>query len=63
MPEDAIPNLSGYSEAELDQAFSAIAREVETSAAALETPEPSSSFASIGSAASREDSRPSAMHG
>jgi phenylalanyl-tRNA synthetase alpha chain len=39
MPEDAIPHLSGYSEAELDQAFAAIAREVETSAAALETPE------------------------
>ena len=39
MPEDAIPNLSGYSEAELDQAFSAIAREVETSAAVLETAE------------------------
>jgi phenylalanyl-tRNA synthetase alpha chain len=39
MPEDAIPHLSGYSEAELDQAFAAISREVESSAAALETPE------------------------
>ena len=34
---DGIPHLSGYSEAELDQAFAAIAQEVEASAAALET--------------------------
>jgi phenylalanyl-tRNA synthetase alpha chain len=39
MPEDAIPHLSGYSEAELDQAFAAVSREVADSAAALETPE------------------------
>src|SRR6202046_1601590 len=36
---EAIPHLSGYSEAELDQAFAAISREVESSAAALETAE------------------------
>jgi phenylalanyl-tRNA synthetase alpha chain len=34
---DGIPYLSGYSEAELDQAFAAIAQEVEASASALET--------------------------
>jgi phenylalanyl-tRNA synthetase alpha chain len=39
MPEDEIPHLSGYSEAELDQAFAAISREVTASAAALQTPE------------------------
>jgi phenylalanyl-tRNA synthetase alpha chain len=39
MLEDVIPHLSGYREAELDQAFAAISREVEASAAALETPE------------------------
>ncbi|HEX5235698.1 MAG TPA: phenylalanine--tRNA ligase subunit alpha [Silvibacterium sp.] len=39
MPEDEIPHLSGYNEAELDQAFAAISREVEASAAALKTPE------------------------
>ncbi len=39
MSEDAIPHLSGYSEAELDQAFAAISREVEASAAALATPD------------------------
>jgi phenylalanyl-tRNA synthetase alpha chain len=39
MPEDAIPHLSGYGEAELDQAFAAVSREVEASAAALSTPE------------------------
>ena len=39
MPEDTIPHLSGYSEPELDRAFAAISREVETSAAVLETPE------------------------
>ncbi|GGH02580.1 phenylalanine--tRNA ligase subunit alpha [Silvibacterium dinghuense] len=32
---DQIPSLSGYSEAELDQAFAGVLREVETSAAAL----------------------------
>ena len=32
---ETIPHLSGYSEAELDQAFAAIARDVEASAAAL----------------------------
>jgi phenylalanyl-tRNA synthetase alpha chain len=39
MPEDAIPHLSGYSEAELDQAFAAIDREFAASSAALETPD------------------------
>jgi phenylalanyl-tRNA synthetase alpha chain len=39
MPEDAIPHLSGYSEAEIDQAFASIDREVAASAAALKTPE------------------------
>jgi phenylalanyl-tRNA synthetase alpha chain len=39
MPEDEIPHMSGYGEAELDQAFAAVLREVETSAAALATPE------------------------
>src|ERR1700756_148479 len=39
MPEDAIPHLSGYSEAELDAAFAGVSREVATSAATLETPE------------------------
>ena len=39
MPEDDIPHLSGYSEAELDQAFAAIGREVTASAAALGTPD------------------------
>jgi phenylalanyl-tRNA synthetase alpha chain len=39
MPEDPIPYLSGYTEAGLDQAFAAISREVETSAAQLQTPE------------------------
>ena len=39
MPEDAIPHLSGYSEAELDKAFAGVSREVATSAATLETPE------------------------
>jgi phenylalanyl-tRNA synthetase alpha chain len=34
---DEIPHLSGYSEAELDQAFAAIAEKVEASAAALVT--------------------------
>lgn len=37
MSEDAIPHLSGYSEAELDQAFAAVSREVTTSAAMLAT--------------------------
>jgi phenylalanyl-tRNA synthetase alpha chain len=39
MSEDAIPHLSGWSEAELDQAFAALSREVEASAAALATPD------------------------
>jgi phenylalanyl-tRNA synthetase alpha chain len=39
MPEDAIPHLSGWSEAEVDQAFAALSREVEASAAALATPD------------------------
>src|ERR1700752_854114 len=39
MSEDAIPHLSGWSEAELDQAFAALSREVEASAAALKAPE------------------------
>ena len=39
MPEDSIPHLFGYSESELDQAFAAISREVEASAAVLATPE------------------------
>ncbi|HTV05585.1 MAG TPA: phenylalanine--tRNA ligase subunit alpha [Acidobacteriaceae bacterium] len=39
MSEDAIPQLSGYSEAELDRAFAAISREVAASAAGLQTPE------------------------
>ena len=39
MPEDTIPHLSGWSEAELDQAFAAISREVEASAATLATPD------------------------
>src|SRR6185437_8239155 len=38
MPDDSIPHLSGYSEAELDQAFAAVSREVEDSAAVLATP-------------------------
>src|SRR5271155_1075774 len=41
---DAIPHLSGYSEAELDQAFAAISREVETSSASLATPEAVEAF-------------------
>jgi phenylalanyl-tRNA synthetase alpha chain len=41
---DAIPQLSGYSEAELDKAFTAISSEVEASAAALETPESVEAF-------------------
>ena len=41
---EAIPQLSGYSEAELDQAFAAISREVEVSAAALDTPESVEAF-------------------
>lgn len=39
MPEDAIPHLPGYSEAELDQAFAAVDREVAASAAVLEAPD------------------------
>ncbi|MFZ0662054.1 MAG: phenylalanine--tRNA ligase subunit alpha [Acidobacteriaceae bacterium] len=39
MPEDAIPHLSGWSEAELDRAFAAISREVESSASAFDSPE------------------------
>jgi phenylalanyl-tRNA synthetase alpha chain len=44
MSEEVIPHLSGYSEAELDSAFAAISREVESSAAALETPESVEAF-------------------
>lgn len=39
MSDDAIPQLSGYSEAELDQAFAALSSEVNASASALSTPE------------------------
>ncbi|MBV8437219.1 MAG: phenylalanine--tRNA ligase subunit alpha [Silvibacterium sp.] len=39
-----IPHLSGYSEAELDQAFAAISREVEASSAALSTSEAVEAF-------------------
>jgi phenylalanyl-tRNA synthetase alpha chain len=39
MQNDEIPPLSGWSEAELDQAFAAVALEVEDSAAALRSPE------------------------
>ena len=39
MSDDAIPQLSGYSEAELDQAFAALSSEVKASASALTTPE------------------------
>src|ERR1700744_1886875 len=39
-----IPHLSGYSEAELDQAFAAISREVEASSAALATPDAVEAF-------------------
>src|ERR1700761_7276800 len=41
---DGIPLLSGYSEAELDSAFAAISREVESSAAALASPEAVEAF-------------------
>jgi phenylalanyl-tRNA synthetase alpha chain len=41
---EAIPQLSGYSEAELDKAFAAISSEVETSAATLDTPESVEAF-------------------
>src|SRR5580700_8688312 len=41
---EAIPHLSGYSEAELDRAFAAISSEVETSAATLESPEAVEAF-------------------
>jgi phenylalanyl-tRNA synthetase alpha chain len=41
---EAIPQLSGYSEAELDKAFAAISREVETSAAALDPVESVEAF-------------------
>jgi phenylalanyl-tRNA synthetase alpha chain len=41
---DAIPQLSGYSEAELDKAFVAISREVGVTAAALDTPESVEAF-------------------
>src|SRR5579883_2327622 len=39
MSQDAIPQLSGYSEAALDLAFAELAREVESSAQALHSPE------------------------
>jgi phenylalanyl-tRNA synthetase alpha chain len=41
---ESIPQLSGYSEAELDRAFAAISSEVATSAAALATPESVEAF-------------------
>ncbi|WP_446745160.1 phenylalanine--tRNA ligase subunit alpha [Silvibacterium acidisoli] len=41
---ESIPQLSGYSEAELDQAFAAISSEVAASAAALATPESVEAF-------------------
>jgi phenylalanyl-tRNA synthetase alpha chain len=41
---DEIPHLSGYSEAELDQAFAAISQKVQASAAALETPDAVEAF-------------------
>ncbi len=39
MSQDAIPPLGGYTEAALDQAFAELAREVESSAQALHSPE------------------------
>ncbi len=39
MQDDGIPPLKGWSEAELDAAFAAVAREVEASAGALASPE------------------------
>src|SRR5690242_2496569 len=44
MQDDGIPSLSGYSEPELDQAFAAVAAEVERSAAALATPDDREQF-------------------
>src|ERR1700744_2846073 len=41
---ELIPQLSGYSEAELDRAFAAISSEVSASAAALATPESVEAF-------------------
>jgi phenylalanyl-tRNA synthetase alpha chain len=40
MSQDQMPQLSGYSEVALDQAFAQLAAEVETSAASLAGPEP-----------------------
>lgn len=44
MQDDGIPALSGYSEPELDQAFAAVAAEVENSAAALASGEQREQF-------------------
>jgi len=44
MQDDAIPPLKGWSEAELDAAFAAVAREVETSAQALTTADEKEEF-------------------
>ena len=64
---DAIPSLTGFSEAELDQAFAAISREVQASPAALGTPEAVEAFRLqwLGRKQGRlrDDSRPSATPG
>lgn len=44
MQDDGIPRLKGWSEAELDAAFAAVAREVETQARALTTAEEKEEF-------------------
>ena len=44
MQDDGIPRLKGWSEAELDAAFAAVAREVETSAQALTTADEKEEF-------------------
>jgi phenylalanyl-tRNA synthetase alpha chain len=44
MQDDGIPRLKGWSEAELDAAFAAVAREVETSAQALTTSDEKEEF-------------------
>ena len=44
MQDEAIPPLPGWSEPELDQAFAAIAREVEASAQSLRSPEETEQF-------------------
>src|ERR1700761_6035975 len=44
MQDDGIPQLTGWSEAELDQAFAAVARTVEESARSLASPEEKEQF-------------------